>query len=167
MRTHPGAHNPNYLKPYTLKPTEIPDGFVLVQDTREQRPLFSRIPKGLTICSATLHDGDYSVKGMENLICYERKASDIFPYITTDRDKTLHKMARFKFMEFVGLTIEFTESTLYQFQEHTKVHPESVRGALISFQIRYGFHVYMGSREMCARWILDTAVKFWKVKHEI
>ena len=154
-------------KPYTLKPTIIPDNFTLLQDTREQRPLFARIPKGLTIQAKTLHHGDYSVKGFENQICFERKSNDLFAYCSSEREKTVKKMKAFKSFEFVGLIIELRESEIYQFQQHTKVHPEVIRGALLSFQIRYGVHIYYGSRENCARWLLDCAVKFYNVKHEV
>lgn len=155
-----------HLTPYTLKPIEIPDGFVLIQDTREQRPLFSRIPKGLTVMSATLHDGDYSVKGFESSICFERKAADIYTYCTVDQPKTKAKMERFKSFEFVGLIIEMKEAELFQFQQYTKAHPEAIRGALCSFDVRYGVHIYYGTRENCARWLLDRAVKYWNIKHE-
>jgi hypothetical protein len=158
--------NPDYLRPYSLKPTIIPPGFVLVQDTREQRPLFPRIPKGLTISSATLHNGDYSVQGFENLICFERKSMDLFSYCGPDHDKTRAKMERFRSMEFVGLVIELKEAEILQFQARTRVHPEVVRAALCSFDIRYGVHIYYGTRETCARWLLDRAVKFYNVKRE-
>lgn len=165
MRERP--FNPRTIKPYALKPTPIPDGFVLLVDTREQRPLFARVPKGLTIQSATLHDGDYSIRGFEDKICFERKSADIFPYCTSEQRKTRAKMERFRGMEFVGLIIEARESDLLQFQERTQCHPESIRGALCSFEIRYGVHIYYGSRENCARWLLDRAVKYWQIKHEV
>ena len=165
MREDP--YNDKFLKPYQLKPTEIPNGFVLLTDTREQRPLFSRIPKGLTIASATLSNGDYSIRGFEDIFAIERKAHDLFGYCTGERDKTQAKMIRFKKMEFVGLAIEMKESDVYQFQQFSKAHPEQIRGALISFQVRYGVHVHFGNRESCARWILDCAVKFWNIKHEV
>lgn len=161
-------NNKNYGKLYELKPTVIPDGFVLLQDTREQRPLFTRIPKGLTIQSATLKDGDYSIKGFENGgICFERKSQDIFSYCTTEQEKTKKKMERFRSFDFVGLIIELKESELFQFQTFTAAHPESIRGALTSFEIRYGIHIYYGNRENCARWMLDRMARYWKMKHEI
>jgi ERCC4-type nuclease len=168
MKDKPWNSDSRHLKPYILKPTPIPDGFTLLQDTREQRPLFSRIPKGLTIQSTTLHHGDYSVKGFEhNGICFERKSSDLFSYCSTEREKTVKKMKAFKSFEFVGLIIELRESEIYQFQQHTKVHPEVIRGAINSFEIRYNVHVYYGTRESCARKLLDWATKFFLVKKEI
>ena len=165
--------NKNYGKLYELKPTVIPEGFILIQDTREQRPLFSRIPKGLTIQSATLHDGDYSIKGFESKFAIERKfIGDLFPYCSSEREKTVAKMKRFRSMVdaggWVGLCIEEKESTVYQHQNFIQVSPETVRGAIISFAIRYHVNVYFaGNRENAARFILDHACRFYKMVHEV
>lgn len=165
--------NKNYGKEYVLKPTVIPEGFVLLQDTREQRPLFTRIPKGLTIQSTTLHDGDYSIKGFEHLFAIERKfIGDLFPYCSSERDKTVAKMKRFRSMVdaggWVGLCIEEKESTVYQHQSFTQVSPETVRGAIISFAIRYHVTCYFaGNRDNASRWILDHACRFYKMVHEV
>lgn len=167
MKEKSWSDNPKHLKPYTLKPTPIPEGFILLQDTRECRPLFTRIPKGLTVMSKTLSRGDYSILGFESQFCVERKAGDLYSYCSTEREKTLKKMKEFRKMEFVGLIIEGRESEIYQFQQHTKVHPEVIRGALTSFSIRYGVHIYIGNRDNCIRVLLDWATKFWNVKHEV
>lgn len=161
-------HGSNYGKSYILKPTIIPSDMVVVVDTREQRPLFNtqRIMKGLTITSGTLSNGDYSIRGFEDKICFERKSADIFSYCSSEHDKTVAKMKRLKEYEFAGLIIERKESELFQFQEHSQAHPEVIRAALISFEIRYGVHIYYGNRDTCARWMLDRMVKFWQVKHE-
>lgn len=159
---------PQEYKPYISKPLEFPEGFVLLQDTREQRPLFTRLPKGLVVQSTTLHDGDYSVKGFQDKIAFERKGiTDLYPYCSTERDKTIPKMQRLSRMEFAALVIEAKESEVIQHQTFTRVHPETIRGALISFQVRYGIHVVFGNREYCARWLLERALKFWKIKHEV
>ncbi len=159
--------NKNYGKLYELKPTVIPENMVVIVDTREQLPLFTKPPKGLLLVRDYLTDGDYSLRGFQDKICFERKASDIFSYCTSEQEKTKKKMERFKSFEFVGLIIELKESSLFQFQTFTAAHPESIRGALISFEVRYGVHIFYGNRENCARWMLDRMVKYWKIKHEI
>ena|SRR5271157_2168985 len=159
---------PQEFKPYTPKPLEFPEGFVLLQDTREQRPLFTRPPKGLLMQSVTLKDGDYSIKGFEDQIAFERKGiSDLFPYCTTEREKTVHKMKRLSQMAFAALIIEAKESEVFQHQAFTKIHPETVKGAIISFQVRYGLHVQFENREYLGRWLLERALKFWTIKHEV
>ena len=153
---------------YKLVGFKFPENFVLVADTREQRPLFTRFPPGLVIKSATLKDGDYSVMGFEGKIAFERKGiSDLFPYCSTERDKTIKKMKRFCDMEFAGLIIEAEEKDVLRFQQFTQVHPEVVRGAITSFQVRYGVHVRFGSREDIARWMLDIMIKYYLIKKEV
>ena len=162
------SQDDRFLKTYTLKPTVIPEGFVLCVDTREVKSLFQRVPKGLTIMSTTLTDGDYSVFGMTDKICFERKVGDIFSYCTAEQEKTKKKMARFKDFEFVGLVIEIARETeLFQFQQFTKAHPEAIRGALISFEVKSNVHIYYGNRENCARWLLDRAIRFYRLKKEV
>jgi ERCC4-type nuclease len=171
MKELPQSLNPKYLKPYTLKPTPIPEGLIVTIDTREQRPLFTRPPKGLIMVRDTLSDGDYSIRGLEHKICFERKSSDIFTYCATDHKATKVKMSRFKTIiqsgGFVGLIIEKRESDLYQFQQHTRVHPESIRGALTAFTVDYGIHIYYGTRDTCARWMLDCMARFYNKYKEV
>jgi ERCC4-type nuclease len=156
------------LGEYKLVGFKFPEGFVLTVDPREQRPLFTRFPPGLMIKSMTLKDGDYSVAGFEDKICFERKGiSDLFPYCSTEREKTIKKMRRFKSMDFVGLIIEARESEVLQYQQFTQVHPEVVRGAITSFQVRYGVHVYYGTRDEIARTMLDLMIKFYNIKKEV
>jgi ERCC4-type nuclease len=162
-----------HLETYTLKPTVIPPDFTLLVDTREQRHLFTRIPKGLTIQSTTLSNGDYSIRGFQDMFCVERKfAGDLYSYCSTEREKTKAKMQRFRQMVdmggWVGLVIEDKESNIYQPQQFTEVSPERVRGAIISFAIRYHVQVYFaGTRENASRFILDHAVRFFNVQKEV
>ena len=48
-----------------LKPFKIPSGLVLMQDSREQQPLFAAPQDSLEVVSGTLPHGDYSIKGFE------------------------------------------------------------------------------------------------------
>lgn len=154
---------------YKLKPYIFPPEMCVIQDTREQTPLFgSRLPKGLVLCSATLHDGDYSLRGFEGKFCIERKGiSDLLSYVTTERAKTKAKMDRFRKMEWVGLVIEAKESDLYRPYLHSSVSPEVVRQSLISFQVRYGVHVYINNRENLCRYVLDVMIKYYRCKKEL
>jgi hypothetical protein len=166
VRESPRSKNKRYLEPYTLKRTVIPDGFVLVIDTNETLPFFSRPPAGLMVVRESLANGDYSIRGYERQVSIERKKDDIWAYCIS-HEETKEKMERFREFEFAALVIEHKESELYQFQEYCTIHPERVRGALISFNVRYGVHIYCGDRANCERWILDRLVKFWNIKHEI
>ena len=154
-----------------LKPYRFPKGFTLIQDTREQRPLFT--DDAVPCVTSTLHDGDYSILGLEDLIAFERKQiSDLYSYVGKERTKTIAKMTKFRHIidnsGFVALIIESTEENVLFGNQFSKVTPEMVRQALVSFQIRYGIHVYFSNdRDYLRRYVLDHAIKFYKVLREV
>lgn len=168
---------PTALYADELKPARIPEGFILLQDTREQKPLYSigsgNGVEGLEVATATLAHGDYSVKGFENKFAIERKQiSDFYTYIGKERDRTTRKMEHFREMVsgggWVGLVVEATEADLLTGYVMSRVSPETARQALVSFEVRYGIHVYYSrSRRDIARWVLDRAIKFYKIQREV
>jgi len=153
---------------YKPKPFQFPEGFGILQDSREQLPLFTRLPKGLTVCSATLKVGDYSVLGMENMIACERKQiSDIIPYCTSDHAATKIKMSKLEKLEWAGLIIEARESEVSQPYRFSQASPESIRQALASFSVKHHVHIYIGDREHITRWMIDRFIKFWLWKKSL
>jgi len=156
-----------------LKPFKIPEGFVLVQDTREQKPLFNNPPDGLKVITDTLPHGDYSVRGFEDRFAIERKQmSDFYGYIGKERDRTTRKMENFRQIissgGWVGLVVEATESDLLSGYVMSKISPETARQALVSFEVRYGVHTYYSrSRGDITRWVLDRAIKFYRIQREV
>ena len=161
-------------KPATPSPLKFPDGFVLIQDTREQTPLFTRLPPGLTIKSQSLKNGDYSIHGFTHAFAIERKMiSDLHSYIGKERtDKTTPKMERFREMTddygWVGLAIEGTEDDCYHANQYSSLTINQIRGALTSFRVRYGVQIYFHpDRKFVSRWILESAVKFYNMKREV
>jgi ERCC4-type nuclease len=86
-----------------LRPFRIPDGLVLIQDTREQKPLFTSPPDGLEVVRDALPYGDYSMRGFEGKFCVERKQiSDFYSYIGKERYRTTRKMQEFGEIVFSG-----------------------------------------------------------------
>jgi ERCC4-type nuclease len=81
-------------------------------------------------------------------------------------------MERFKAMikagGWVGLCIQERESEVYQYQQFTKIHPECIRAAIVSFEIRYGIHVYFNKdKDQIVRWMVDRIIKYYNVKKEV
>lgn len=158
-----------------LKPFKFPDGFVLIQDTSEQKPLFTpqTTPVDLIIINKKLKDGDYSIKGFEPYFTIERKQmSDFYRYIGAEREKTYRKLKRFKTMidkdGWVGLVIECSEADILFGNLYSKVSPETARQALVSFEVRTGIHCYYSrSRNEIRRWVLDRMIKFYRLKREV
>lgn len=152
----------------THKPTRIPDGFVLVIDTREQRPLFDG-RNDIPVEHRVLHDGDYSVSGYETLIIVERKKlSDFLSYVGKERvTKTIPKLCRLSAARFAALIIEEDERKLDGPFTHSKLTGEHVRAFLLSCRVRYGIHVYISKdRAALERFVLDHCVKAWSIIQE-
>ena len=153
-----------------FKPFNIPDGFSLVIDTREQLPLFQGTEyENLPVERRALKHGDYSVAGYENNIMIERKMiGDLTAYITANREKTIKKLEAMAKLEWKGLALELEEIELYLPKMFTKVPPEVFRQTLVSWEIRYGLHIYTsGNRKWIERWILDHLLKFYRIKTEL
>ena len=152
-----------------LKTFKIPNDFVLIQDTREQRPLFETPPEGLHVVTKTLYHGDYSIQGFEDRFAVERKQfSDFYSYIGKERQRTVQKMEQFRAISLTGgfaaLVIEASESDILSGYYLSRVPPETARQALVSFEVHYGISVYYSkSRSDIRRWILDRAIKFYRL----
>jgi ERCC4-type nuclease len=165
--------NHTQVKINGLKPVRFPEGFGLVVDSREKRPLFKDTPDGLSVGTGTLHHGDYSIRGFEDIFAIERKQiSDFYSYIGRERDRTVKKMEEFREIVssggFAGLVIEASESDVLSGYIMSRMSPEVARQALVSFEIRYGVHLfYSKSRRDIERWIMDRAVKFYRVMREV
>ena len=163
-----------FSKSYVLKPTIIPSELICIVDTREQNsPLLTKPPKGLTIVRDTLPNGDYGIRGLP-LFAIERKfIGDLFPYCSTEQvAKTKPKMLRFAEMikkgGWVGLVIQERESDVFQWQQFTKISPESVRQALVSFEVKFGIHVYFNKdKDKIVTWMVDRMVKYYNIMHEV
>jgi ERCC4-type nuclease len=142
----------------------IPDGFVLVIDTREQLPLFTSldIPKETRV----LHNGDYSIAGFENLFAIERKqVSDFFSYIGKEHDKTVRKLRRLSEFEVALLVVEASFDDLICPQVYTKMQPGHVYGFVKSLVARYGIPFFMHrDRAVLERFVLETAVYYYELK---
>ena len=156
------------LESYRPKPHIFPDGFILVIDTREQKPLCTRI-KGLNSLVETVRDGDYTIKGFEDKFAIERKqTSDFYGYIGKERVKTVKKLKRLAQFDFAALVIEASMDDLLSPNLYSSISPEVARGFLTSVNVRYGIHVYLDrSRKQIERWMLDRMIKYYKLVREV
>lgn len=151
-----------------FKPHIIPEEMVVLIDTREQNPLWlPKPPKDLAIMRSTLKNGDYSLRGFENSFAIERKQSDIFAYMTSERPKTKEKLIRLMEYEFKALVIEYEEDELYMPQMFTDTPLEVIRQSLNSFEVKFGLHIYYGNRKNLERKVLDWMIYYWNLKHKV
>jgi ERCC4-type nuclease len=159
-------------------------GMNLIIDTREQKPLTFDFPT----TRSTLHTGDYSIGGYEQVFCVERKS--IADLIGTcdfkNRKRFKRELQRMQDgYEFYCIVIDGKESDIlphcqkvYKKQYGTylakkkrgikcrppmrpEVREKSVMGSLLSWRSGFNCHHYFtGSREKSAELILDMAERF-------
>ena len=169
MRTKP--HTYSRMKTKVNKNFEprahvIPEGMVVVIDTREQDMLWlPKPPKGLVIVRDTLKNGDYSIRGHEDKFFIERKAADLYAYLTSERTETKAKLQRLDKYDFKALVIESTEyELLYTPSFFIDKNIEVIRQSLNSFEIKYGLHVYYGERRDLERKVLDWMIYYFNLQ---
>lgn len=135
----------------------IPRDLVIIQDTREQLPIFKCSE---TIIERGLKTGDYSIVGFEDKITIERKSiPDLYGSVKRERFEKC--VTRMKKMEWAGLLIEGKEDDVMRKQAYGKIVPRQVYGALTSYEIQ-GIHLYFAACKADAQdWILSRLIKFW------
>jgi ERCC4-type nuclease len=135
-------------------------GFVVVADTREQRPLFDASLS--FVCRRKLENGDYTLQGFEDVIFVElKRLSDFMSYIGSEREShTVPKLSRLDGFFFRALCVVESESVLFSpVHAFTSLGPEHVRGFLTSLNVRFGVHFYCNPDEDAVRrWILDRLI---------
>lgn len=159
-------------EPYKIKHQwEFPSDFIVIIDTREQKPLFVKsLPKGLIVVRDTLKAGDYSVRGLEHLVFFERKeVSDAVRYVTTEHKHTIEKVKPYLHVPNRYLMIEGTEQDMFMNDSmFSAVHPEAIRNGLAAVEVRCGYRVYYSrDRKDHERFMLDRMLKIYHVAREI
>lgn len=142
----------------------IPANMTVVIDTQEQLPyMFS----GCRTFHKSLGEGDYSIEGWENKISIERKsANDFYGSIvnnkdTNNRDRLEREFERMKSYKFKALVIEEEEQDILCPEMYGRdINRNSIYGSIISFEVKYGLHVYYGSRKYCENKILNWFI-YW------
>jgi len=133
------------MKKY-LDPSQI----TAVIDTREQRP-WDLSP--LKSERGTLITGDYTIKGLEHVICIERKSlADYLGSMGNDRDRFERELKRMLGYETRALIIEATWSDLEAGEWRSKVTPASALGSALGW-IAMGIPVVLaGNAQNAARY---------------
>ena len=119
--------------------------FIIAIDTREQRPYtFKNIKPVPEVVVQTLQTGDYSIAGLDNLVCVERKSlADLFSSVGTGRERFEREMVRMSKMDYAALVIESSLSGIFvNPPSRSKMNPKAVFRTLLSWSIKYGIHVW-------------------------
>lgn len=149
---------------------EIPDGFCIVYDTREQLPYtFNDLGINSLKQCLGISGADYSIKGFENKIRIERKSqADFYGSIGKGRERFEKTIKFLSTMEFAGLVIECSEEELLCPEiTYSNITANSIYGTIVSFQVKYKIHVCYGNRDQCRLRLIHWAIKFYKMKRNL
>lgn len=120
--------------------------FTIIIDTREQRPYtFQNIkPEPPETVMQGLKTGDYSVAGLEDRICIERKSmADLFGSVGNGRKRFEREMERLSTFDYAAIVIESDIKTWFMNPPgRSKMNPRSVFRTIIAWSQRYGVHVW-------------------------
>lgn len=152
----------------------IPKPVVLV-DTREQKPfpLFMNHPNWIGgEQRVALKTGDYTIEGMEGLLCLERKSlADLVACTVTYRRRFItacDRLARFPWKAIlVEATLEDIKGGVEPFDIPSKVHPNAVCGTLDAIEAKFGIPIIYTSTvrdiatERAASWLSKHFTYWW------
>ena len=151
---------------------QVPKPTVLV-DTREQAPLgLARFDNWIGGCrTATLETGDYSIEGMESLVCLERKSLvDLVGTLMHQRERFFRQLERMQAFPYRAILVEASYEDIkspYKFINDVMAHPNGVSGSLDALEVRFGIPVLYTSRnralaeEKAASWLSKTFTYWW------
>ena len=154
------------LKPDPLMPP-------IVIDTREQKAFtFEAFGQAFNTITATLPTGDYSLLGFESRIVIERKSlADLYGTLGQGRARFIRELERMQAIaaiaegNFAGVIVEEEISTvLASPPAYSKLHPRSVMGSILSWQVRYpGVHwAFMPGRSVAEVWTAKVLKQWWE-----
>jgi ERCC4-type nuclease len=163
-----------------LRSAGVPKPLILV-DTREQQPLplFKNHRNWiLGERRATLKTGDYTVEGMEDLLCLERKSlADLVACTVTYRQRFLASCARIAKFKWKAILIEATfediKSGFGRFDIPSEVHPNAVTGTLDAIEAKFGIPILYTSTlrelaaERAASWLSKHFTYWWLEQHRL
>jgi len=119
--------------------------FIIKIDTREKLPYsFIDIEPMSKIIYGKLDTGDYSVAGLENNVCVERKSmADLFGSVGNGRARFEREMQRLSAFDYAAIVVESDIQTWFMNPPiRSKMNPKSVFRTVIAWSQRYNVHIW-------------------------
>ena len=147
--------------------------YVVAVDTREQLPYSW---EGVECQVKTLSAGDYSIIGMEQVVCVERKSfADFYGCLTAGRERfenDLHRMASCRYpvvvveADLTRLLMPFTYAQAGGIAT-SLVPPLVAQNSLLSWQARYRIpFILCGERSGGSRMTIQHLDTIWRLEKE-
>ncbi len=137
---------------------------IAIQDSREQNPF---VLPSLKTEIGTLTTGDYSIKGLENVIACERKSlEDLLMCVGTERERFDREMLRILAYPHKLLIIEATWLDIESGIWRPRVTAAAVRGSLLAWMAQ-GIPIFFGrdhktAAGIAAHWLFLAARRRWR-----
>ena len=154
-------------------PIEIP--FTVIVDGREKRPYTFeglradardlRRPLVVKTEWGHLRTGDYSIEGMEEQVCIERKSlQDIFATVGQHRARFEREHQRMAEFDFAAVVVEADLRTvLNNPPAYSRLPPKSIFRTALAWQVRYGVQwIWAGSRRLAEVTTFRLLERFWR-----
>jgi len=133
--------------------------FIIIQDSREKRPWTFQITGSVKdVKISKLETGDYSIKGMEEILMIERKASvdELFMNLGVQWKRFEREMERAKSYKYKYLVVEATMRDIYRGSRYSKMSGRFIMARLVYLQIEYGIRViFAGSGKYVQGFIIQ------------
>lgn len=147
------------------------DKFTIIIDTREQHPW--EFPE-FAVANKKLDTGDYSIEGMENILCIERKngIAEIANNITENRFKdVIERMSKYKH-SFILIECDYDQLMNYpigsdvpkRVWKQIKLTPAFIMKFLMELSVQHNIHVMFCG---CPSWAEKTALSIMKRVYEL
>lgn len=142
------------------------DNFTIIIDTREQQPWEFN---DFAVANRKLDTGDYSIEGLEDILCIERKKniSEIANNITESRFKdVIDRMSKFKY-SFLLIECDYSQLMNYPIGSEVpkkmwnkiKISPAFILKVLTELSVIHNIHVMFCG---CPSWAEKTALSIMK-----
>jgi len=124
---------------------------VIIVDNREQTPWI--FPPEQIVKAGTLQTGDYSIEGLTDLICVERKSvQDLVGCIGKGRERFERELHRMRGYRFACVIVEGSLRKLSGGNWRGKITPTQLLGSVASWRIRYNVDfIYADNAELGAQ----------------
>lgn len=150
--------------------------FTIIKDTREKQGYtFQPSKTQYHVCkgmvSRKLDTGDYSLEGLEDKICIERKASvvELANNVGVSRRRFMAEIERMKTFPHKFLVLEFSLEQLMDFPEGSDIPDDEIKNLRISnkymlrflmeLQINHNVHVIFCGSKKNAKWTVLSILK--------
>lgn len=139
--------------------------FTIIIDSRENLPYDFKLIKPEPITKRrSLKTGDYSIKGLEDKICCERKTiSDFLGSVGCNRQRFEKEFQRMAEMQYAALVLEFDFKTLFlNPPARSKMNVKAAFRTVISWSVKYNVCIWpMFNRESAEKITYLILEKFY------